>query len=276
MLGARNRLPANSKRPASADPNGGRVRTAGLEAGLLAPLKVALQPLAASDAPNGGPDPKEHPLTGPSAPLKVALQPLAASDAPNGGPDPKEHPLTGPSAPLKVALQPLAAGDGPGPLAPPAVPERPPAREALRALGNPRPRARASHRLCRGERSPASNRERPIAISCLQAWRPSNDPSRNAWRPEAYRQFVERSPQSGSGLVPKAGPRSPARRSSPLPSSSPHPSSKRSGSTERKRPLRGLSRSPFAIFERRSSRQPRVTKHPEIWTASFVRSSTGG
>ena len=64
MLGARNRLPASSKRPASADPNGDRVRTAGLAAGLLAPLKVALQPLAASDAPNGDPDPKEHPLTG--------------------------------------------------------------------------------------------------------------------------------------------------------------------------------------------------------------------
>src|ERR1035438_9878617 len=199
----------------------------------------------------------------------------AASADPNDDQGPKERPLAGPRAPLKAALQPLAASGAPGRRVPPAVPVRPLAGEASPTPGNPRPRVPPRHTLRPVEPSRASNLERPIANFCWRAWRLSKDPSRNASRPEAYQQSVERLPQSGNGLARKAGPRSRARRSSRLPSNSHRPSSKRSGSTERKQRLHNLIRSPFGACERPSWRQHRVTRRPEISTESFVRNSTG-
>ena len=129
------------------------------------PRKVQARP-----DPNGDRDRRARPRPGLPAAWKAALALLVASAGPNGDRDRREHPRAGLPVARKVTLGPLTGSDALGLRAPPAAPEHSLAREPSPMLGKPRPGALPRRKLRRVERSRASNREQPIAISCSQTW----------------------------------------------------------------------------------------------------------
>ncbi len=122
----------------------------------------------------------------------------------------------------------------------------------------------------------ASSREPPIVTSCSRAWRLNSDQSLSVSPPAAYRLFAGRSPKSANGLAPKAGLRSPVRRSLPSPNNSRLLSNRPSGSTEPKQRLPSSNRSRLGTCAPRSRPQHLGTRRRATSTANFARSSTGG